>query len=128
MSEGWPTTTDADGWMRKMEKRVNREQRRRTVTEASDLMGPGLGPFAIQILDWNGEETFFNGFFFSSPGALNSPNGLLWWMGQSIATPDGHGLHRVWNFRDAALPMAEYTRNFTSPSEGLRIFSAWTAS
>jgi hypothetical protein len=126
MTKNWPQVTDGEGWLRNMEKTMIRQERRSQVTEASDLMGPGLGPFAVQVLDWNAEETFFNGFFYSAPGAINSPNGLLWWMGQVIATPDGHGIQQVWNFRDGSLPMAKYIRNFTSPTEGLRIFSAWT--
>lgn len=127
MTNNWPLITSGDNWMRQQEKRAIRQERRRTVTDPSDLMGPGLGPFAVFTLDWNAQETAFNGHFYSSPGALNSPDGTKWWMGDSIATPEGYGLQKVWNFRDGALPPAAFIRTFTSPSEGLRVFSAWTA-
>ena len=125
-TRGGPIVTSGEEWMRRMEKRVGREERRRTVTEASDLMGPGIGPFAVQILDWSAEETGFNGHFYSAPGALNSPDSGLWWIGDVLATPDGHGIQKVWNFHGGPLPPAAYIRTFNSPSEGLRLFTAWT--
>jgi len=65
---------DTDDWMRRIEKRLMHEERRPQIRTASDLMGPGLGPKAVQLFDWNDDITLFNGFFWSEPGpAQHSP-------------------------------------------------------
>ena len=67
---GWRTNITFKDWMRDIEKRILNEERRPIIRAASDLMGPGAGPYAIETLDWNADETTFNGWFYSRPGAL----------------------------------------------------------
>lgn len=116
------------------EKRQLNQERRPQVRTASDLLGPGIAPFAVEISDWNGDETAFNGFFWSQPGAINSPDptNSKWYMGQVEATEDGFGLQWATEFRDIpgnAWPPRSFIRRFFDPgSAGTRSFSAWAES
>jgi len=116
---------------RNTEKRVLSQERRPQIRTAADLLGPGIAAYAVEILDWNGDETAFNGFFFSGPGAINSPDPLnsKWYMGQTEATPDGFGLQWATEFRDIVgnvWPPRQFIRRFFDPgSAGTRSFSAW---
>lgn len=120
-----PIVTTAEGWFRSQEKRTLREERRPRVTHASDLLGPGIAPRAVQVQDWNSEETTFNGFFYSEPGALHSPDPAYDWIGQVIATPTGHGLQQVWQHSPTG-PATQYVRTFHTHSLETPIYSAWT--
>lgn len=74
----WRTNITFTDWMRDIEKRILNEERRPSIRSASDLMGPGAGPYAILTVDWNADETTFNGWFYSEPGAQNSPDDSLY--------------------------------------------------
>lgn len=119
-----PVVQDMDGWMRRQEKTVLREQRRPRVTNAADIMGPGIAPRAVEINDWSGEETEFNGFFYSQPGALHSPGASDWWLGWSLTQIEGFGIQQVWDYRGTTSPVVTYTRRFSSVG-GQRVFSPW---
>ena len=119
-----PDDGTMDNWMRRQEKRVLREERRPRITSATDLMGPGLGPRAVEIQDWSGEETEFNGYYYSRPGALHSPNNTKWWMGQSIAQVEGWGIQTVWDYRGTTMPIESHTRRFGLVG-GVRVFGPW---
>lgn len=111
--------------MRSLEKRVLHEERRPQIRTAADLLGPGFGPYAVQISDWNAEETTFNGLWWSEAGALNSPDPAKQWMGNSEGNSDGTGTEHVVEVGPAAAtPPAEYTRGFTSVAGG-RSYAAW---
>jgi hypothetical protein len=120
-----------DDWMRDMEKRTLHESRRPQIRTASDLLGPGIGPQAIEIRDWNDEVTSFNGFFYSTPGAQNSPDPARYWMGYVIATEDGAGYMVVYEYAlDATLatvPVRTYFRNFQTTPGSLRSFGQWVS-
>lgn len=121
---GHPAPQDLDGWMRQQERRTLAQERRGSIRHASDLMGPGLGPQAVEILDWSGDETMFNGFFYSRPGALHSPDADEWWIGQTIAQPEGFGVQTVWDYRGLSVPIATFSRRFGAAG-GTRVFSTW---
>ena len=92
-----PVAGSMDDWMRGQEKRVMREERRPRISSASDLLGPGFGPTATELTDWNAEEARFNGFFYSAGDAENVPlPGYYWWMGLAISTGN-HTLQIVWS-------------------------------
>jgi hypothetical protein len=114
----------AEDWMRQQEKRTLREQRRPQVHKASDLLGPGFAPQAVAIDDWNDDATLFNGFFYTAPGALNTPDDTKWWIGQTIAMPGGFGIQTVWDMRGTSSPPTNRSRRFTSFT-GERVFSTW---
>jgi hypothetical protein len=127
-ANSWRTPQDAADWMREVEKRILHEERRPNIRTASDLMGPGVGPYSVWINDWNADETNFNGFFHSDPGALNTPDNTKCWMGTTQATPEGYGLMRVTEYRDGnsnIWPRYTYIRKFFTPPGAQRQFSAW---
>lgn len=115
--------------MREVEKRILHEERRPNIRTASDIMGPGLGPYSVWINDWNADETAFNGMFHTDPGALNTPDGTRYWMGTSQATSEGYGFQRVTEYRDGNTtlnwPRLTYLRKFFTPPGTQRQFSAW---
>ena len=127
---GWRQIQDGGDWMREMEKRVLHEERRPNIRAAADIMGPGIAPYSVLINDWSADETAFNGFFHTVPGALNTPDPTRYWMGTSQATSDGYGLERVteWQGTTAEIvwPRLTYVRRFWSATPGaVRQYSAW---
>jgi hypothetical protein len=128
-ANSWRVPQDASDWMREVEKRILHEERRPNVRTASDIMGPGLSPYSVLINDWNVDETNFNGFFHSDPGALNTPDNTRYWMGTSQATSEGYGLMRVTEYRDGRTgytwPRLTYIRKFFTAPGTQRQFSAW---
>ena len=125
----WRITETAEDWMRGQEKRTMHEERRPQIGRASDILGPGIAPNAVEITDWSGPETQFNGFYFSRPGTgLHSPDDTQWWMGETVAQVDGYGVQSVWDYRGSSSPMTVYTRRFSTVGAGTRIFSPWVVS
>lgn len=119
----WPVAHTLDDWMRQQEKRTMREERRPRVTRPSDLLGPGIAPTAVEINDWSGPETAFNGFYYSKPGALHSPDSAKWWIGESVTQEGTYGFQRVTDYRSdtGALTML---RTFKLVGD-TRLFSPW---
>lgn len=114
-------------WMNQRVKREMHEARRPVIRRASDLLGPGFGPYAIEVRDWNSEETTFNGFYFSEPGALHSPDFDLIWLGLCIGTPIGHGVQQLFSHAISGdVPPERYIRSFHTHGTETPIFSAWT--
>lgn len=124
--QAWPTPATMDDWMKQQERRVSHEERRPIIQQASDLMGPGLAPHAVEVSDWNAEETLFNGIFTSNPnsGTQHSPDASQHWVGVSYATADGTGYQQVWNDDD---PPISYLRSFTTVGDSTE-FGNWVLS
>jgi len=138
-ANSWRTNIDAPDWMRDVEKRIMHEERRPFIGQPSDLMGPGLAPFAVETTDWDEDALAGNGFWWSGPGAQGTPNGVInqdWWMGQTIGNEDGFGLQWTQRYRPAGdpvdlmdMPPTPYIRRFYDPGAGgLRTYSAWEVS
>ena len=129
---GWRTNITFQDWMRDIEKRVLNEERRPTIRAASDLMGPGAGPYAVETLDWNADETTFNGWFFSQPGAMNSPDADLSWIGTTEGIADGNGYELVRQYDPVTgvdVTGDSYVRFFyTLPGTGQRLYTDWELS
>lgn len=123
----WSVVDNAEDWFRQQEKRGMHEARRPRVTSASDLLGPGFAPFAVPLLDWNAPETNFNGFFFSEPGAANSPDNTKTWIGLVIVTPTGHGLQQVWSHDTSGSAPLHYVRTSHTHVLEMTSYSAWAA-
>lgn len=121
----WPQNITMNDWMRDMEKRILHEERRPQIRTASDLLGPGFGPYAIRVLDWNDDVTGFDGFFWADTGSRNSPDPAKAWMGQTVANSDGSGYQLVTDYGSTAVPPPRFIRTFTSPAGGARVFTAW---
>ena len=131
-SNGWPANITFKDWMRDIEKRVLNEERRPIIRAAADLMGPGAGPYAIETTDWNADETTFNGWFYSRPGALNSPDSALYWIGTTEGIADGNGYELVRQYDPATgedVTGDSYVRFFyTLPATGQRQYTDWKLS
>ena len=116
-------------WMNQRIKREMHEARRPQITKASDLLGPGFGPFAIETRDWNSDAVAFNGFFFSEDGTgvLNSPDPEMIWLGLTIAAPHGHGVQQLFSHSMpvAGTPM-RFIRTFHSTTTQIRTYAPWT--
>lgn len=125
MPNGHRIVQSMDDWMRSTEKRLGHEERRPIVRRASDLLGPGFAPYAVHTVNWNSEETQFNGLFYSETGAENTPDNSMTWIGTVIATRDGRGVQEVWNF-DGPEPL-HYTRSWTTGNNPIPTWTAWTA-
>ena len=128
-SHSWRQQITGADWMRDVEKRILHEERRPQISSASDLLGPGIGAFSVPISDWNAPETAFNGYFHSTPGALNSPDPLRYWMGTSQASQDGYGIERVveyWGNPISAVTNRVYMRRFYTLLDGTRTYTLWS--
>lgn len=125
MSTGRPIT-DMDGWMRDKERRTTRQERRPAPRTAQELLGPGIGPSAILVADWNDDVTTFNGMFYSQVGAINTPDPTHAWIGLSLVDADGNGLQRVQRY-GADVGGSVMKRGFSSPTGSTRVYTAWVA-
>lgn len=117
---------DADGYLRNTERRLNQQERRPQIYTAEDILGPGFGPTGTMVLNWNGDEATFNGFFWSPVGALNGPDSANEWGGFVIAEDDNaYGVQEVWSIRDGD-PPRRYVRRWSDPGGGgTRTYTAW---
>ena len=96
MSRDWPIAQDADGYFRAQEKRMMHQERRPAPVSASDLLGPGFSQRAIELIDWNDEVATYNGYFYTLPGALHTPDPEYRWAGVVVAMDDSTGMQLVW--------------------------------
>ena len=133
MSSGGRPPIDFADWMRDQQRRNSAQERRPMVTTASDLMGPGLAPQAVMLNDWNDDTITFNGFYYSTPGAANTPDSTKAWIGYSIADANGSGIQRITLYPGLTVPSTmftgwpavSYSRAFTSQAGTLRLYSVW---
>lgn len=130
-SQGWRIPIDGQDVSKQTDKRIMREERRPQVSKASDLLGPGSAPYAVQEFDWNSDASAFTGVFFSSPvdGQVNSPDNNLYWMGETFGTTAGFGFQRLTQiFTSPPGPVTPnvHIRHFFSPA-GARVYTPWVA-
>lgn len=128
MSNNYPIVTDADGYFRQNEKRLMHEERRPMVKTASDILGPGIAPYAVLIDHWNADEATFNGVFWTEPGDTGAPDLTHWWVGKTEASEDGFGIQQVMTFHDSLLfPPITRRRQFYDPGNGNITYSNWVS-
>lgn len=120
--DGWTTPHTGVELLGQMSRQIDLQDRRTRIPNASQILGPGLGPRATLLTDWNAEETTFNGIFYSEAGSLNSPDSADGWIGTSFTTPDGRGVQEVTPIGEAS-PL--YRRIFASSGSGTRTFGVW---
>lgn len=121
--DGWTTPHDGAELLGQMSRQIDLQDRRTRIPNAAQILGPGLGPRATLLADWNAEETTFNGIFYSDVGSLNSPNPAKQWIGLVQATAVGDGTMQLMEM-DVADP-EEWVRTFTANPSGSRTFTAW---
>lgn len=125
MNNGRPVV-DLDDWMRNVEKRLMREERRPSFRSAADLVGPGIGPYARQVTDWDFDGPLVNGWYYADEfESVNSPDDTLAWMGYMEASPFGEGMQQVWQYKNGDIPPVSYIRTFTTVDDGTRDFTTW---
>lgn len=125
MSDGWGTPVHPGDALRQLQRRVMRQERRSAVRSLDATLGDGMAALAVQIVDWNATDTLLNGFYYSAPGAVNTPDTLLSWTGQTIAKDDGTGMQQVWNTDGPSTLYWMRTYVPTPEEDGNVIFSAW---
>lgn len=115
---------DAYAWMRTQEKKAMHAARRGQIRTATDILGPGFGPRAVETTDWNSDECSFNGFFWSAPGAANAP-ATAYWTGLTISNGDETGYQEVRHTLGAPIRPGKWVRTFSQGTGGVRAYSAW---
>lgn len=127
VSDNWRPQVDALGWQQNLEKRLMNEERRPVISSASDLLGPGAAPFAVETNDWNDEACTFVGVFYSLPNEVqNSPDNTRGWIGETFGVEDGTGFQRL-TLYDPIGPapgFEKYERRFVTAS-GTVLYAAW---
>lgn len=121
-ANSWRTVIDGDDWMRSQEKRLLHEERRASVGQASDVLGPGFDSTAVPLDDWSGPETIFNGLWWSAPGAANAPDSVNSFYGQTIMQSDGSGIEVAYSETN---PPLLYVRDVTVDASGTRSWGSW---
>lgn len=111
MTDGHRIITNAEDWMRSMERRLSALERRGPGGTLVDRLGHSVRSQARQIVDWNDESTFENGWYFTDIGALNTPNPTLAWIGQTLCARGESGIQQVWSYATGATPTC-YVRQF----------------
>lgn len=129
VSNNWPQAITFADYLRTQEKKVMHEERRPRINTAADLLGPGLGPRAVYLQDWNADEATFNGIFYSEAGGvINSPDDTAHWIGLSLGENNGYGIQQVWEHRTTppTLPIRSFRRRFYDPGGGgSRSYTPW---
>jgi len=120
---GWSTPNTGLDAVGDLSRQVDQVMRRQRPPRASQILGPGIAPNAVRVVDWNGDETLFNGFYYSDVDAVNSPDGTKRWMGTNEVTTAYDGIQTVAEM-GVAVPV-EWRRTFTADAAGVRTFTAW---
>lgn len=120
---GWPTPATGVDAVADMSRQVDQLTRRARPPRASQILGPGIAPQAVRIPDWNGDETTFNGFYYSDVGALNTPDDARRWMGVSETTTALDGVQTVVEL--GVDDPEEWRRTFAGDAAGVRTFGPW---
>lgn len=112
-------------WRTHTDKRLLRQERAPRFYHASDLLGPGFGPTATELLDWNADEAAFNGFFWSLADSLHSPNNAVQWAGLAIAEDENiRGVQVVWQAEPGNAP-AMFVRRWDEAVDEGRSYTPW---
>lgn len=119
-ARNWPTPTPGNPgqWFSDTEKRMRHQESQPVPKVASDLLGPGLAAHAVRLADWNSPEANFNGFWYSFPGDLHSPDSTLHWIGETVNDGNGFGIQKAWNHREGVWPSIAMVRNVYDPGAG----------
>lgn len=119
-----PISIDLDGWMRDIERRLLTQERRSSRVETQRVLGPGFGRYAQQVFDWNDEQTWLSGQFWSDTGAQNTPNSAVPWLGSVRSASGLGGVQEVVSLDGTLTKMI---RQFTVTPGGIPTFSAWVS-
>lgn len=129
-SNNWRIPANFEDWMRNMEKRVVSIERRPVVQSAKDVMGPSLGPWAVNITDLDSDVAAQNGMWYSGVGATNTPDIAYGWMGWTVAQSIPWGIQVAVKMNTSAGALASGSdhrlRRFLVPGGHVgRIYGVW---
>lgn len=143
MTDSWRIPTSFDDAWNNNQKRMMRQERRPSITNASQILGPGAAPFAVLLNDWNEEAATFNGIYYSEPGTVNAPDtqgdpegtpSTMYWLGETFGcltdNEERYGFQRLTRIRvtadtpGGAPAWTEYRRRFFPQGE-LVAYTAW---
>lgn len=83
-NEDWPIPTDAAAYLSQRKRRGEIEQRDPGYEPFKQEIGPGIRSSAISVDDWSDLLATYNGYYSSRPGALNAPNAVQAFVGETI--------------------------------------------
>lgn len=124
--QSWTTPQNFPDLVNRTEKRLVALERRQGVSsQVLSIIGPAQNYNATLIGDWSNDAATNNGYFWSRPGALHSPDPLVTWTGSTIGRSDRSGMQQVWN-TDDFLNVRYYMRTFVDDGTGQGFsFSFW---
>lgn len=103
----WRQEITATDYFGGQQRRLQIADRRPLIRQGFDLVGPGIGMNAVDVVDWNNSLAQVNGFF-SSTNATNSPSSGEF-VGYVVSDAALGGWQRVIRLADGV----EFTRHFT---------------
>lgn len=115
--------TDGSDWMRDVERRVNRQERRPAPVDVKAVFGTAINQRARQIADWNDPEALRNGWYYTESFGIHSPDPDYMWMGECIVTYEGHGTQVLWSH--GAPVLYQFARTFHWHENEAPDFAAW---
>jgi hypothetical protein len=87
----------ADDWMRDVERRIGRQERRPAAASLNARFGPAVGQRALKVADWNDPEMLSNGWYSADTFSINSPDPDYRWLGTCVVDPYGRGVQELWS-------------------------------
>jgi hypothetical protein len=119
MSQNWRPETDAEDFFGHQKKQMDVNNRRPVIRRAADLVGPGIGPAAVRITNFNDLLAQYNGFFSAAAGADFAPTSEANYIGWVSSDLEFGGVQIFYNMETAV----GYRRIFTrSPADTSTIF------
>jgi hypothetical protein len=109
----WRISQSFYDWTMGVEKRLMHEERRKPPPEDGHTYVDGLGAWAIRVYDWDDLMAQTNGYWYSEPGAVNSPDPAAgsFFMGETHVDDYGFGWQQVMEYR----PPPDVDGNYTDP-------------
>lgn len=121
----YPTPFTLDELMSQSERRLAKVERRVNIRTAADILGPGYGPYAVEVGDFNAENARFSGVFFANPGAANTPDEDKLWVMRTLSTSEGVGVQVAYTARAVDGGFSQWSRSFYRLPGSIE-YTAWT--
>ena len=125
-SANWRTPIDAADFFGHQKKQDQIEKRRPVIRRAADLVGPGIGPAATRITDFNDTLATFNGFFSAEAGAANAPTTGQAYVGWVSADAELGGVQVFVGLENNNTYRRSFRRN-PADSQTIYWFPSWEA-
>src|SRR5262245_3412354 len=140
----WRIPQSFHDWSMGIEKRLMHEERRKPVPAEGHTYVDGIGAQSVRVFDWNDAMPQTNGYWFSEPGAINTPDGgsaTNYYIGNTNVDDLGDGIQTVTAYRPPddvdgnpvdepmTFPQPTYVRRFYFDEEANQtVFGDWEVS